>query len=81
MSSHRSQKNYKILRCWVPMTTLKMVYNLNLYASLFSASPSMYYVHSVNMINIARQSVMITSMTQLSFRAQLLEAWLALTSV
>ena len=29
MSSHRSQKNYEILRCWVPVTTLKMVYNLN----------------------------------------------------
>ena len=29
MSSHRSQKHYEILRCWVPMMTLKMVYNLN----------------------------------------------------
>ena len=56
MSSHRSQKNYEILRCWVPMTTLKMVYNLNLYASLFSASSSMYYVHSVNMINISHDN-------------------------
>ena len=66
MSSHRSQKNYEILRCWVPVTTLKMVYILNFIR--FIIFGLVINVHSVNMINIARLSVMITSMTQLSFK-------------
>lgn len=29
MGSQRSQNNYEILRCWVPVTALKMVQNMN----------------------------------------------------
>ena len=46
MSFHRSQKNYDILRCWVPVTTLKMVYNLNFIR--FIIFSLVINVHSVN---------------------------------
>ena len=54
MSFQRSQNNYEILRCWVPVTTLKMVYNTNFIR--FIIFSLVINVHSVNMINIARST-------------------------